>query len=231
MTRITRSIRRDFTMREYNLVVGGIFTGGSLIGALLSKCLRLFEAWPKFWMVAICLILVTVAALAIAAVYRNDVNVQVVCYIVAVAPLALLFMSFIDRQFDDWTYTVIVKTAETSKEVTMNATNYVYGAAWLATLALAAMTVLAALLPNWLLRPKTTGVMALGAYLLGISLATILFGKNVVMFWTILFSVIPYIYVVFTWAYQISSIRPERAARTPICTFTQIVDWAKSVND
>jgi len=227
--RITEEIREHFTIRHFNLIVGAIFTVTSLAGTLLTKTLRLFESWPKFWMIALLLISVTTAALIIATIYRNNPFVQVGMYGMAVAPLALLVMSFVDRQFDNWTYEVAI--LEDGTRVMANATNLVYGGAIICTLALFFMTVWACLLPNWLRRPKTAGLLAFASYLCGIIFAIILFGTSFIRFWTVMFSLPPYVYVIFTWVYQTGgTITWRRACRVPLSTFSLIVDWAKSVN-
>lgn len=234
--RITREIRRIergyFNLRYFNLVVGTVFFAASLTGTLLMKALKIFEAWPKFWMVGLFLISFTVASLIVAHVFRNIKWVQVVSYGVAVMPLALIVMSFIDRQFDDWTYKA--KLLESGKwvEGTMNATNYVYGAGLICTFALLFMTVWVCLFPKWILRPKSAGLTAIFAYLCGIVFSIILFGTVFTQFWTVVFSLPAYAYVIFTWAYQArGSITLRRACRVPLCSFTQIVDWAKSINE
>ena len=105
MTGITENIRRNFSFKTYNLVVGGIFTFTSLVGWFLVYAHGILHTWPR-WLILVTYLALAIIAIVVAKRYRDDANVQVVTYGIAVAPMAMFFAAFLRNMFPDKTWNV-----------------------------------------------------------------------------------------------------------------------------
>ena len=232
MTGITENIRRNFSFKTYNLIVGGIFTFTSLVGWFLVYAHGILHAWPR-WLILVAYLALVIVAIAVAKRYRDDANVQVVTYGIAVAPMAMFFAAFLRNLFPNKTWdvytaaekaTAISNNPELADDPRLNATfnfgDIVLVAAFICTIAFLAMTICSAVLEKWMLqrdtdvsvpfvpavrwlsKNKTAVIMAAVSYALALVIATTIFGMRIINVWTVVFSAIPFVYAVSIWSYQ-----------------------------
>jgi hypothetical protein len=167
MTGITENIRRNFSFKTYNLIVGGIFTFTSLVGWFLVYAHGILHAWPR-WLILVAYLALVIVAIAVAKRYRDDANVQVVTYGIAVAPMAMFFAAFLRNLFPNKTWdvytaaekaTAISNNPELANDPRLNATfnfgDIVLVAAFICTIAFVIMTICSVVLEKWMLQRDT----------------------------------------------------------------------------
>ena len=244
MEEFIERMRENFSLRYFNLVIGLIFAATSLVGTILvyfQGFLHILPTWA-FLLIAVVLILTGV----IVSKKNSDSSViQVASYGIAVAPLGVLFAAFLGKVFADvsWkTYSAreISRLQELGKlgandprpSMTYGLVDVVLAAGYICTISLVVLTILSCILPKWLIRPKTAGILAIIAYILALVFVAAIFNGRIINGWVILFSILPFALVVSAWVFQTGlPITFSSACSAPISSFTSIVDWAQSVND
>lgn len=239
-----KNMRENFSLRSFHIVVGVIFAATSLLGTILIYFQGYLNFLPTWALILIAFALV-LAGIIISKKNGGSSVVQVASYAMAIAPLGVLFAAFLGKVFANvsWkTYSAreISRLQELGKlgandprpSMTYGLVDAVLAAGYICTISLIILTLLACLLPKWLIRAKSAGVLAVIAYILAFVFVTAVFNSRIINGWVILFSILPLALVVSAWVYQAGwPITFGNACSAPITAISSIVDWAQSVND
>ena len=217
MPRITGG---GFCLRYFNLIVGAIYFVCSLLGFLLMKCIEMFAFIP-LWVVIVGYLVVGIVALAAAHKYRGNCYVQLAAYAAIAIPFGLVVEFFVMTKITAWA----------------KGGDAVYRAGLICSLAIGLITVMAALMPGWLLKIKRAGIFAAISYIIALFAAVGLVNEGVLKdAGAIVFSIIAFAIVVYCWHLGVSDaakgiITVQDAVSMPASSFLSIVDKAQAVDD